>query len=61
MKFSEKVGNGPVNKRLNFDGDPHHRLDWIQGLFSGFVTNERYGKWYQRTALPDAAVHGMHY
>jgi len=22
MKFSEKVGNGPVNKRLNFGGDP---------------------------------------
>ena len=27
MKFSEKVGNGPVNKRLNFGGDPFHRLD----------------------------------
>jgi len=22
MKFSEKVGNGPMNKRLNFGGDP---------------------------------------
>ena len=22
MKFSGKVGNGPVNKRLNFGGDP---------------------------------------
>jgi len=27
MKFSEKVGNGPVNKLLNFGGDPDHRLD----------------------------------
>jgi len=27
MKFSGKVGNGPVNKRLNFGGDPDHRLD----------------------------------
>jgi len=27
MKFSVKVGNGPVNKRLNFSGDPGHRLD----------------------------------
>jgi len=27
MKFSRKVGNGPVNKRLNFGGDPDHRLD----------------------------------
>jgi len=27
MKFSEKVGNGPTNKRLNFGGDPDHRLD----------------------------------
>jgi len=24
MKFSWKVGNGPVNKRLNFGGDPDH-------------------------------------
>jgi len=22
MKFSEKVGNRPMNKRLNFNGDP---------------------------------------
>ena len=27
MKFSEEVGNGPVNKRLYFGGDPGHRLD----------------------------------
>ena len=27
MKFSGKVGNGPVNKRLSFGGDPDHRLD----------------------------------
>jgi len=30
---------------LNFGGNPDHRS--IQGLFSGFVTNGRYGKWYQ--------------
>jgi len=24
MKFPEKVGNGPMNKRLNFGGDPDH-------------------------------------
>ena len=24
IKFSGKVGNGPVNKRLNFGGDPDH-------------------------------------
>jgi len=30
---------------------------WIQRLFSGFVS---VGKWYQPTALRDAAVHGMH-
>ena len=29
---------------------------WIQGLFSGFVTIGRYGKWYQPTALRDAAL-----
>jgi len=33
---------------------------WIQGLFSGFATVGRYGKWYQPTALRDAAVQGMH-
>jgi len=27
MKFSGKVGNGLVNKWLNFGGDPYHRLD----------------------------------
>jgi len=27
MKFSEKVGNGPVHKRLNFGGDPDHHVD----------------------------------
>ena len=25
MKFSAEVGNGPVNKTLNFGGDPDHR------------------------------------
>ena len=33
---------------------------WIHGLFSGFVTIGRYGKWYQLTALRDAAVPGRH-
>jgi len=27
MKFSGKVGNGPMNKWLNFADDPDHRLD----------------------------------
>jgi len=27
MKFSGKVGNGPVNKRLTFGGDPDYRLN----------------------------------
>jgi len=27
MKFSGKVDNGPMNKSLNFGGDPDHRLD----------------------------------
>jgi len=27
MKFSGKFGNGPVNRLLNFDGDPNHCLD----------------------------------
>jgi len=24
MKFSGKIGNGPMKKRLNFGGDPNH-------------------------------------
>jgi len=43
MKFSGKVGSGPVNKGLNFGGDPDHRLD-IE-IVSVFVTIGRYGKW----------------
>jgi len=27
MKVSENVGNGPMNKRLNFGGDKDYRLD----------------------------------
>jgi len=27
MKFSGKIGNGPVNNWLNFGGDPDHHLD----------------------------------
>jgi len=27
MKFSRKVGSGPLNKRLHFGGDADHRLD----------------------------------
>jgi len=26
MKFSGKIGNGPLNKRINFGGDLDHRL-----------------------------------
>jgi len=26
MKFSGKIGSEPVNKRLNFGGDPGHRI-----------------------------------
>jgi len=33
---------------------------WKQGLFFGFVTVGRYGKWYQPIALRDAAEQGMH-
>ena len=35
MKFSGKVGNGQINKWLNFGGDPDHHVDtgivfWIR-------------------------------
>jgi len=58
MKFSGKVSNAPMNKSLNFGGDPDHRLD-IR-IVSGFITIGKYGNRYQPTALRDAAVLGMH-
>jgi len=36
MKFSRKVGNGSMNKLLNFGGDLDHRLD------AGIVLRIRY-------------------
>jgi len=59
MKFSEKVGNGPMNKLLNFGGDPDHRLD-TGTVFRIRHYVGRYGNWYQPTALRDAAVHSKH-
>ena len=53
--------------RKNFRTDLHEIFRdgwitvWIQGLFSGFVTAGRYGKWYQPTEQRDAAVLGMQY
>jgi len=43
---------------IKFGGDPDYRLD--TEIVSGFVTIGRYGKWYQPTALRDAAVQSMH-
>jgi len=54
MQFSQTVGNGPMNKWLNLGGNLI--TVWIQGLFSGFVTIGKYGKWYQPTALRDAGI-----
>jgi len=43
MRFSVKVGNGPIK---NDQISVAIRITvWIQGLFSGFVTIGRYGKW----------------
>ena len=35
MKFSGKVGNGPVNKWLNFVGDPDRRSVWTVSRYTG--------------------------
>jgi len=43
MKFSGKVGNGPVNKRLNFD--PDHESG------SGFGSRPWYDMLWRRYAL----------
>jgi len=55
MKFSRKVGNGPMNKRLNFGGDPDHRLD----TFSGFVIIGRHEKWLTDINLLLILIHQM--
>jgi len=39
MKISGKVGNGAVNKILNFGGDPDHHLNSGK-LCSWFVTRK---------------------
>jgi len=38
MKFSGKVGNEPVNKWLNFDGDPIHGSRSRSRYVSGSVS-----------------------
>jgi len=43
VKFSGKVGDEPLNKRLNLGGDPV--TFWMQRLLSEFVTIRRCGKW----------------
>jgi len=56
MKFSGNVGNGPMNKRLNFGGEMNHCLD------IGIVFRIRH-YWEirnQPTALRDAGVQGKH-
>jgi len=46
MKFSGNICNGPVNKWLNFGGNPDHRMD--TGIVFGFVTIGRYGNGINR-------------
>jgi len=54
--FQGRLAIGQWTKWLNFGGDPpDHRLDTGIDL-SGFVTIGRYGKWYQPSALRDAAA-----
>jgi len=43
MKFSWKVGNGPLNKWLNFGGDPDHCLN--TGIVFRIHHHGRYEKW----------------
>jgi len=35
MDLHMKVGNGPVNKWLNFGGDPDHRLETVFYVVNG--------------------------
>jgi len=45
MKLSGKVSNGPINKWLNFSGDPDHRQDTEIVFRIHYGTIGRYGKW----------------
>ena len=57
MKFSGKVGKGPVIKWLNFGGDPDHRLD------TGIVFRIRHYREIRKvvsTYCAARAVQGMH-
>jgi len=55
--FAWKLANEQMIKFWWRSGSPSVYRDL---LFSRFVTIGRYRKWYQPTALRDAAVHGMH-
>jgi len=50
MEFSGKVGNGPMNKRLNFGGDPDHHLD------TSIVFRIRHYWEIQKVVLTDCAA-----
>jgi len=50
MKFSGKVDNGPVNKRLNFGGNSDHRLD------TGIVFRLRYYWQIRKVVSTDCAA-----
>jgi len=51
MKFSEMVGNGPMNKWLNFGGDPDH------GFGSRSVSRHWQDVPWRRCACPSASSH----
>ena len=55
MKFSGKVGNGTMNK--DQISVAIRSTVWIQGLFSGFVTTGRYGKWLTHINLLLILIH----
>jgi len=63
MKSSGKVGNGPINKWLNFGGDPDHHLDtgivfWIRHYWEIWKVVNRH-KSAARTDLPDGGTGKM--
>jgi len=62
MKSSGKVRNGPLNKWLNFGGDPDHRLDtgiffWIRNYWEmRKIVNEHRPKSTAHTDSPDGGT-----
>jgi len=58
MKFSEKVGNGPLDKWLHFSGDPDHRLGTgiVFRIHSSLLGDTESVNGHKSAVLPDGGT-----